>query len=384
MLPTKKKKKLLIIVPTYNEAGNIKPLINELQKVEELVAGWQFELLIVDDNSPDGTGKIIKNLQKKHQNLQLLEGKRKGLGAAYIRGFKYGLANGSYDAFIMMDADFSHDPQMIPTLVEALNQGADYVIGSRYTAGGLVADNWSLARGINSWAANVFAGLFVGTPGITDATAGFKAIRRSALEQIDLSQLKARGYVFQVDLLHQFSRRGFTIREVPITFTARKHGKSKLRVRDILEFLYVGYQLNPNSRARRIFRFGFVGLSGTVVNLAVLTLLVHLWNVPAIFAAAVAIELSIISNFFLNHIYTFRAFYSGKPVHKDTPGATLAKLLKFNLISLGGAAISLSVFSVLYAYFGVWYILADILGIIAAMAWNYWLSERVVWRVVDE
>ena len=376
---------VLVIIPTYNEVENVEPIITAIFATQKKLSRHKLEVLIVDDNSPDGTGKLVKKIQKRNKRVHLLEGQKAGIGKAYVRGFAYGLEKARYETFITMDADFSHNPEAIPALLKAMDGGKDYVIGSRYVHGGKIEANWPMRRRIVSRLANSAARLFIDpTKDIRDLTGGFKAMRTSALATIDLSHLRASGNVFIVSLLHEFSSRGFEIDEVPITFTDRRFGASKLRLRDMLEFAYVTYRINPKSRIRRFIRFALVGACGTVVNLAVLVGLVRYSRLSVLDANAIAIEVSIISNFFMNHLYTFRAaITSPKLQRRDRFGAMMLKLARYNVVALGGAAISFLTFAFLYRMLGFHYILADMLAIVVAMSWNYWMSVRVVWRVVD-
>lgn len=373
-------KTLLALVPTYNEAPNIRAMVCAIRQTARRAPGWRIEVLVIDDHSPDGTAAVVRQLQAEVPGVHLLEGPRRGLGRAYVRGFRRGLRCGPYDAFLMIDADFSHRPEDIPLLLCEIDAGADCAIGSRYIAGGSTAAGWPLVRGLNSRLANTAARLLLDHAGIADLTAGFKVIRRSALARIGLEDLRANGYVFQVSLHYALLRAGADIREVPIVFENRRHGASKLRLRDVAEFVYRTSRLNPNARVRRLARFCAVGLSGTVVNLLVLFAGAHVLRISPFIADGAAIEVSIISNFFWNHLYTFRSLRQRSgPARRSLP----ARLLLFNVISLGGAVISFGVFSFSYTLLGLPYLLAGILGISMAIGWNYWLSVRVVWRVLD-
>ncbi len=367
-------KKALIIIPTYNEAKNIKPLILSIIDTAPEVKGYTVNILVVDDYSPDGTGEIVQKLSKRHRNIHLLSGKKAGLGNAYIRGLKYGLEKQAYDAFIMMDADSSHNPSYIPQFLKTLDQGFDYVIGSRYVKGGKVPEDWSVLRLMNSKIANLLARKLTGIGSATsDATSGYKAVRTKSL-QFDLDKLQASGYFFQVALTYAFiSKRTFRIAEIPIVFTNRKHGASKLRLKDILEFVYCSYTLNPQSSARKFVRFCMVGISGVVVNLGTLTVLVRYFHVSPLLGGAIAIETSIASNFLLNHVYTFR---NSRPKQQRL----IRKFGRFNAASLIGAAMTFAVFSVLYKFIGLQYIVADALAIIPSVCFNYWASSTFVWK----
>src|SRR5579862_5658519 len=219
--------RVVLIIPTFNECENIARLIAELQGVFRSLP-HEMQILVVDDSSPDGTASIVRAQQRQMPNVHLLEGKKQGLGAAYVRGMRHALDVLHADAVFEMDADFSHDPADVPRLLAALEAGADFVIGSRHVRGGSIPAEWSLLRKLNSaggnWVARYIAGLY----GIRDCTAGFRAIRASILREIDFSALRVKGYAFQVALLHQAVSIGATVKEVPVDFVDRKHGSSKL------------------------------------------------------------------------------------------------------------------------------------------------------------
>ncbi|MFP4524953.1 MAG: polyprenol monophosphomannose synthase [Bacteroidales bacterium] len=215
--------KNLVIIPTYNEKGNIDRLIKEIFHLQVT-----FDILIVDDNSPDGTADIIKSLQKKYPDrLFLIEREGKlGLGTAYIDGFKWALER-DYDYIFEMDADFSHDPNDLPRLYDAcVNDNADVAIGSRYKNGANVV-NWPIGRIMLSYFASKYVAFITGMK-INDATAGFKCYRRKVLETIELDRIKFKGYAFQIEMKFSSWKHGFTLKEIPIIFTNRQVGTSKM------------------------------------------------------------------------------------------------------------------------------------------------------------
>ena len=214
--------KNLVIIPTYNEKENIEKMILKVFSLKS-----RFELLIIDDNSPDGTADIIKNLQKEYgEHLHLLERKGKlGLGTAYITGFKWALEN-NYDHICEMDADFSHNPEDLIRLVEACENGADLAIGSRYISGVNVV-NWPIGRVLMSYYASSYVRLIT-RMSIRDTTAGFKCYKKKVLETIDLNKIKLKGYAFQIEMKFTTWKFGFKIIEVPIIFTERQEGSSKM------------------------------------------------------------------------------------------------------------------------------------------------------------
>lgn len=224
--------KTLIIIPTYNELENLRPLLKEV-----FTYASETDVLIVDDNSPDGTGKLADELYEEDGHIHVLHRPGKlGLGTAYIAGFKYALKH-DYDAAFEMDADFSHDPRYLPDFLKAIEQ-ADLVIGSRYIPGG-DTPNWSIMRRLISGSGNIFARFMLGIP-VHDCTAGFRCYRREVLQSIDLDTVQSQGYAFQVEMAYRVMKQGFKIVETPIIFMDRRVGKSKMSRKIIIEaFSYV-------------------------------------------------------------------------------------------------------------------------------------------------
>jgi dolichol-phosphate mannosyltransferase len=214
--------KVVIVVPTFNEAENVRKLTAELLALP--VPG--LEVLIVDDNSPDGTGKIVDELASDGRVHVLHRAGKQGLGTAYLQGFKWALAYGA-DVLMQMDADFSHAPRYIPDMLAAL-PGYDAVIGSRYAKGGKLDERWSIWRKLLSWWANsVWVHMILRTP-VHDNTGGFRAWKRATLIGMDLDRVRSNGYIFQVELTYLAYRLGYTFQEVPIYFQDRRYGKSKM------------------------------------------------------------------------------------------------------------------------------------------------------------
>jgi len=224
--------KTLIIIPTYNELDNLRPLLNVI-----FTYAPKTDILIVDDNSPDGTGDLADEIHDRNAQVHVLHrpGKQ-GLGTAYVAGFKYSIEHG-YDAAFEMDADFSHDPRYLPDFLKAI-EDADLVIGSRYIPGG-DTPNWSLLRRFISGGGNIFARFMLGIP-VHDCTAGYRCYRREVLEHIDLDTIQSQGYAFQIELAYRVMKHGFKIVETPIVFQDRRVGKSKMSRKIVIEgFTYV-------------------------------------------------------------------------------------------------------------------------------------------------
>ena len=224
--------KSVVIIPTYNEIENIEAIITAV-----FALSTTFHVLIVDDNSPDGTAEAVRTLQKQFENQLFLEvrTKKAGLGTAYVHGFKWALSNG-YEYIFEMDADFSHNPNDLEKLLAACENGADVAIGSRYSNGVNVV-NWPLSRVLLSYFASVYVRMITGMK-IADATAGFKCYRRIVLEKINLDRIKFVGYAFQIEMKYRAFVNKFNIVEVPIIFTDRTKGQSKMSGSIIKEAIF--------------------------------------------------------------------------------------------------------------------------------------------------
>lgn len=227
--------KTLVVTPTYNEAENAEKFITAV-----LSQGPDIDILIVDDNSPDGTGNIVQSLQATNPRVHLIRrGGKMGLGTAYVAGFKYAIAN-KFDYVFEMDADFSHSPEEIPNFLREV-ETCDLVIGSRYEHGVRVI-NWPIRRLILSYGANVYTRVVTGMP-IKDATGGFKCFRRQVLESIDLDRIHSNGYAFQIEMNFKAWNKGFKLREHPIIFMDRLSGVSKMSKKIVYEAVFMVWKL---------------------------------------------------------------------------------------------------------------------------------------------
>lgn len=227
--------KTVCIVPTYNEAENILHVIDEIRSL-----AIHIDILVVDDNSPDGTSNIVKERMKIDTSLYIIQREAKlGLGTAYIEGFKWALDKG-YELIMEMDADLSHNPKEIPNFINAIDE-ADLVVGSRYLNGFNVV-NWPLRRLILSYGANIYSRLITGLP-LKDATGGFKCFHRNVLQSIDLDKVKSGGYSFQIEMSFLAWKKGFRLKEIPIIFVDRTDGKSKMSYSIVLEAVFIVWKL---------------------------------------------------------------------------------------------------------------------------------------------
>lgn len=245
-----------IVMPTYNEAENVENILEEIFKHEDEIAklNIKIKVLVVDDNSPDGTADIVEFYMATNRNGEkvelLLREKKEGLGAAYIAGMKHALNELDAEYILEMDADGQHDPEDIYRLLVEVKNGHDFVIGSRYVEGGHVPENWSYQRRLISTLASSIVKTGLGLKGVEDCSGGFRAIKSSALKSIDLDNLNVKGYAFQAALLEAIMSRGFSIKEIPIDFGQRENGESKMGISDMIEGWKLIYLINAQ-RMRR-------------------------------------------------------------------------------------------------------------------------------------
>ncbi len=237
-------RRALVVVPTYNERQNLQLIVSSV-----LVQDARLDVLVVDDSSPDGTGLLADEIAAAEPRVHVLHRQKKeGLGRAYLAGFAWALTR-PYDAIFEMDADFSHDPKYLPDFLTAAAD-ADLVIGSRYKSGVNVI-NWPMSRLLLSYFANIYARTVTGLP-LTDSTGGFKCFRREVLAAIPLEAVKSNGYAFQIEMSFRAWKRGFRIREIPIVFTDRVEGQSKMSKRIVREAIWMVWWLRLQSLVGRI------------------------------------------------------------------------------------------------------------------------------------
>lgn len=391
--------KIVIVMPAYNEADNIGRMIKALFKEEfPKIENADMHLLVVDDNSPDGTGDIVKKNMKKYKNLHILQGEKKGLGWAYVRGMKYAMMKLGADAIIEMDADFQHPPRFVKPMVEAYLAGADYVIGSRYIKGGSVPKEWALTRRAVSYFGNLFIRLVLLKFSIHDLTTGFRLAKvKGVLDKIDLDNLmELERFAYKVDLLYQCIKNAKKTVEVPLEFAPRTEDKSKFSLKEMISTFKVAIILGVKDKAR-FFKFAIVGFAGYVVNAVSLEIFSALAFTSAIaayfsftkgglftfasesaaWAAAFAAELSIVNNFTWNNLWTFKEAKITKPL------ALIRKFLEFNLTSFGAIVIQFIVIGFMVSVFGDTRLIRQG-GILVSMplvlSFNYTMYNLVIWK----
>jgi dolichol-phosphate mannosyltransferase len=352
-----------VIIPTYNERDNIVPLVERLHSV---LSGSDYEIVFVDDNSRDGTIEIATALSAKYPVRVVVRNDKRGLASAVADGINY--ATGKI--ICVMDADLQHPPEVIPHMAGAIENGADIAIASRYVKGG-GCPGWGLARRVVSKAAVFLAHLLLPpTRQVNDPMSGFFMLRKKVVAKADL---KPVGYKILLEILvmGQFQK----ITEVPYTFANRSGGESKLGTRQQVDYLKHIYSLmRRRGELVRFAKFCLVGSSGVLVNEGLLWMLRQFAGLPLTLASAISIETSIVSNFTFNNYFTFR----DRRLHGAK--SFLARLLKFNLVSLAGLGLNMGVLLLLTHVFGIHYLLSNLCGIAVATLWNYSVNTLFTWK----
>ena len=369
--------KIVIVMPSYNEAENITRMIPTLFDEEfPKISGAEMHLLVVDDNSPDGTGKVVQENKSKYKNLHLFEGEKKGLGWAYIRGFKYAIGELGADAVMEMDADFQHPPRFVKDMVKAYLDGADYVIGSRYIKGGSVPKEWAMSRKLVSFFGNLFIRLVLLKPKIHDLTTGFRLTRvKGVLDKIDLDNLmEPERFAYKVDLLYQSIKNSKKVVEVPLEFAPRTEDVSKFNPKEMIATFKVAIILGIKDK-QRFIKFGTVGFIGYIINASFLYLFSKR-GFPEWASWAGSTELAIISNFTLNNLWTF----SSEKI--SGVGKLISKFLQFNLTSAGALAIQTGVGTVGVMILGPQYrqIILPFIIVFLVLPYNYAMYNIVIWK----
>ncbi|SRR3989344_2401676 len=365
-----KKPKVVVILPTYNEAENIELTIRKLQKVFPQLPRYESLILVVDDNSPDGTAKVVAKLQKDYKNIDLITGKKAGLGAAYVRGMNYALSKMKAEIMFEMDSDLSHDPDVIPSFIAEIEKGAEYVVGSRYIQGGSIPSNWAWQRKLYSFLGNFIVRYGLMVTKIREWSSGYRAMKSYVFKAIEPNLEKYTGYTFQIASLHRVIQNGFKVTEIPIHFVDRKYGESKFEVFDYAPNVIKYVFLNSS-----FIKFCFVGFSGFLINLLGLEIFYRLGLRPYL-ATAIGAEFAIISNFILNNFWSF----SHKKI--ENKNSVFSKFLQFNTVAVGAIIIQSAVVGVGTSSLGddlrlFFLVLAVFFFVIP---YSYFMYNRFIWK----
>ncbi len=352
-----------IIIPTYNEKDNIAPL---LARVDKALSGYDYEVLIVDDGSNDGTIEAASSLASRYPVRVIVRQNERGLATAVVHGLK----SASGEIIGVMDADLQHPPEVLPELIKALQDGADMAVASRYIEGG-GCPHWGLSRRIISKVALVISHLLLpSTRPVKDPLSGFFMFRRRNLAK---AKLKPIGYKISLEVM--LTGRFKRVVEVPYIFEDRSAGKSKLNPRQQIDYLRHIFSLMARTgELKRLLKFCAVGLSGIIVNQGLLWLLTEFGGLRYYVSALFAIEASIISNFVLNDYFTFADRRTGRGK------SFVVRLLKFNVTCLAGAAIQYGLLLLFTSVLGIHYLISNLIAIAVAFLWNYFMSSWWTWK----
>jgi dolichol-phosphate mannosyltransferase len=351
-----------LIIPTYNEKDNIVPLVERLNRT---FADQKYEILFVDDNSKDGTVNIAAELAAQYPVKVLVRKTERGLATAVLHGFKY--AQG--DIIGVMDADLQHPPEVNAALLNAVQNGADMAVASRYIPGG-GCPNWGLVRRVISKGALSLAHLFLpSTRKVKDPMSGFFMFKRDGMDNVEFKPI---GYKILLEMLVMGKFQNVV--EVPFIFEDRSSGRSKMKARQQIDYLkHIFSLMRRKGEVIRFLKFIGVGLSGVIVNEGILWILTEFGGLRYYFSSLIGIEASIISNFLLNDYFTFADRRKGKAK------SFVSRLLKFNVTCVAGAGIQYGLLLLLTSVFGINYLVSNLIGIVVAFIWNYTLSLVWTW-----
>ncbi len=368
--------KIVIVMPAWNEGENISKMVKVLLEEEFPKIGADMSLLVVDNNSKDNTLEVVKDASKKFKNVHIVQQTGKGLGSAYITGFKYAMKELNADAVMEMDADFQHPPRFVKPMVDAYINGADYCIGSRYIKGGSVPKEWALFRKAVSFFGNLFIRIVLIKPSLHDLTTGFRLTRiKGVLDQINLDNLmEPERFAYKVDLLYQSIKLSKKTVEVPLEFASRTKEVSKFNPKEMISTFKVAIILGIKDK-QKIIKFGIVGGAGFVVNFIFLRVFRSL-GFSELLVWLFATELAIINNYIFNNIWTFK--------DSEIKGlkAIVLKFLQFNLTSAGALVIQSIAGPIGTRLLGEKYdfiVLALVVAFLV-LPYNYLMYTKVIWK----
>lgn len=376
---------IAVISPTYKEEDNIEPLVESiLAQQTKLPSDSELHIIISDSHSPDKTAEVTRELSRKYPNLHYLDCMKRGIGVGIVEGFRYAIRELKADILIQIDADLSHPPEVIPEMIQKINQGYDLVCGSRYAPGG--SNGYGLYRSFQSYCANQFCRFVLGIYPLREFMTSFRTMKRQTFEQVNLDNIpwQARSFVFQASFVYELIKSGARFIEVPIRFQNRRAGRSKMQtflyIKDLVTYA-VKTRLRDSQQFRRFLAVGALGFTINAVGLFIFVEILHLYK-PL--ASAISVEIAIISNFILNNFWTF----SHSKVAKNN---AFLKFIQFNLSSVGAIFIQTATMWIgehlITPFFPPRTFIAEyiywlyfVLGVGIGLFYNYFMYSRVIWK----
>jgi len=370
--------KAVVLIPTYNERENIIKILDILVQVKKRIPGYGLSFLVIDDTSPDGTQDVVRTYQKTHKDVFLILGKKEGLGKALLRGMTYAVEEMDADIIVQIDADLSHDPERLPLFFEALDKGADFVVGSRYIPGGSIPENWGVLRKIYSVIGNAIVRFGLGYVSIHDWTGGYRAYRKKFYEVHKESMKAYGGYVFQIAFLHKSIKSGARVVEIPFHFTDRLYGHSKIAPMEYIRkiFEYIASERLYDLLHGSFGKFLVVGGIGFILNAIFLIIFHDHLQWQASLSNLIGAVVAIFSNYNLNNLWTFRKNKI------TTVREYLVKLVQFYGTSLFGVliiqtgTIELGVRVLGDQYYFIYFLF----GTALLLVWNYIMYSKFIWK----
>lgn len=371
--------KIVVIIPTYNEAENINRLLGVVLEEFKQISGHEMEVLVVDGFSPDGTAEIVKSLSKENPCIHLVEKEKSGLGADYIFGMRFAMEKMEAEAVIEMDADFQHDPRDIKRFVAQLDAGYDYVIGSRYIEGGSIPGDWAFHRRFISILGNLVARLVLWLPDISDYTTGFKASRvHGFLDKIDLSRILSKGFAYKMHLLSEMVDRRAKVKEIPISFATRGKGISKMEGNNLGDSLLVVLKIRIR-KSNRFLKFLVVGFVGLIADFLSYFVMVRFFDILPSLASAISAQPAVISNFVLNNLWTF-----ADRKHTESKKFAVGLLISILASNIGVLFIRAGVIFLSSLVFGRKSIINYVIGTALLVVYNFTVYNRYIWPRVKK
>lgn len=377
-----KKRKAVICIPTYNEKDGVKQLIPEIFKITKDIKNWDVHILVADDTSPDGTYKEVKKMMKSYPNLHLLLNTEKvGLGGAYLKAFAHAIKEHKPEVIFEMDGDGQHTPTIIPNFLKKIEEGADFVVGSRYIKGGSIPSHWALWRKFISVVGSIFAQLTFMNFKVHDWTSGYRCIKASYLQEVLDEMQGFNGYVFQVALLDKAFKRHLTIDETPLHFTDRLGGESKMQS---FQFMFdTLWYIFWNSS---FVKYAIVGFTTAGIDFLVSGLAIGMWYFSKPAGAAAGATIAVIVNFMLNNFWSFN--------HKKISGkrAYATKFASFGLVSVGSVLIQYGAMFAALSIFGTfafnllgltivdWVVYKTFIIGFLVIPYSYFMYNTFIWK----